>query len=176
MDRIDAETRSRIMRTVRTKDTSSELSVRRIAHAMGYRFRLHRLDLPGKPDIVFPKHRVAVFVHGCFWHSHANCPKGRRPTSNVAFWGKKLDQNEARDQRVEEDLKNLGWRSLVVWECETARAQEVERKLRRALKRDGNVRPKLLTKRRYSGSQKAIEDVIADGRPSAHDDRIGRRK
>ncbi len=133
MDRINTETRSRIMRSVRTKNTGAELAVRKIAHSLGFRFRLHRGDLPGKPDIVFPKSRVAVFVHGCFWHSHSGCSKGARPTSSSAFWSAKLDRNVERDRRVQEELRVSGWRSLVIWECEAAHRVKVEQKLRGVL-------------------------------------------
>jgi DNA mismatch endonuclease (patch repair protein) len=105
------------MQAVKSKDTAPELTVRRLAHGMGYRFRLHRKDLPGKPDLVFPgRHRV-IFVHGCFWHGH-DCIRGARvPKGNRDYWVKKIARNRARDQKNLEELTAAGWTSLVVWEC-----------------------------------------------------------
>jgi len=105
------------MARVRTKDTSAELTLRSLVHRMGYRFRLHRTDLPGKPDLVFPSLKKIIFVHGCFWHGH-DCRRGRMPTSHVAFWTRKISANRARDRRTVDKLMLLGWTSLVVWECE----------------------------------------------------------
>lgn len=106
------------MRAVRSKDTKPEFVVRRLAHALGYRFRLHRRDLPGRPDLVFPGRKAVVLVHGCFWHVH-DCAKGqKRPATNRAFWDTKLDGNKTRDMRDEAALQKAGWRILVVWECE----------------------------------------------------------
>lgn len=115
-DRVPPEARSRMMAAVRGKNTKPELVVRRALHAAGFRFRLHRRDLPGRPDIVLPRHRVAVFVHGCFWHGH-DCPRGRRPTSNVEFWGPKLDRNLERDSEATAALERSGWRHVAIWEC-----------------------------------------------------------
>ena len=106
------------MRAIRGSDTKPELVVRRLVHRLGYRFRLHRKDLPGKPDLVFgPRHKV-VFVHGCFWHCH-NCKVAHDPKSNRSYWGPKLERNRIRDQKSLADLEAAGWQSLVVWECET---------------------------------------------------------
>lgn len=106
------------MRAVRSKDTKPEHVVRRLAHGLGYRFRLHRKDLPGRPDLVFPGRRAVILVHGCFWHGH-DCSKGqKRPATNQAFWDAKLDGNKERDEKNEAALKEAGWRVLVVWECE----------------------------------------------------------
>lgn len=107
------------MSRVRSKNTSPEMRVRRLAHAMGLRFRLHRKDLPGKPDLVFPRYRIALFVHGCFWHRHPSCAKASTPKSQTDFWASKFDRNVERDRRNEEALNALGWRVLVIWECET---------------------------------------------------------
>lgn len=107
------------MSQVRGKDTSPEMRVRRAAHASGLRFRLHRKDLPGKPDLVFAKHRVALFVHGCFWHRHSGCSKASMPKSRTEFWRAKFDANVARDARVTTKLQSTGWRVVTVWECET---------------------------------------------------------
>ncbi len=113
------EQRSRIMRAVKATDTAPEMTVRRLTHRMGYRFRLHRNDLPGKPDLVFPRLHKVVFVHGCFWHGHA-CARGARvPKGNRAYWLKKVDSNRVRDQRNLERLALDGWRALVIWECST---------------------------------------------------------
>jgi DNA mismatch endonuclease (patch repair protein) len=116
-DKFTPEERSRIMARVKGRDTKPERIVRRLLHALGYRFRLHRKDLPGKPDIVLPKHKKVVYVHGCFWHGHS-CPRAARPTSNVEFWNKKIDGNIARDAAAQQDLLKLGWQYLVVWQCD----------------------------------------------------------
>lgn len=105
------------MQAVKTKDTTPELIVRRLLHAAGYRYRLHRGDLPGRPDLILPKRRRAIFVHGCFWHGH-DCPKGRRPMSNTEFWTRKIDGNMTRDQRNIASLQDAGWRVTVLWECQ----------------------------------------------------------
>jgi len=109
------------MSRVRGKNTTPEIRVRRAAHALGLRFRLHRKDLPGKPDLIFPKHRVAIFVHGCFWHRHPGCSKTSTPKSRKGFWQAKFDANVERDTRVAEELAALGWRVVTIWECETKR-------------------------------------------------------
>lgn len=119
-DRYSREDRSAIMARVRGANTGPELVVRRILHRLGYRFRLHRRDLPGRPDIVLPKHRTVVFVHGCFWHQHS-CRRGRRkPASNLDYWLPKLTKNVQRDAKVKRALKRLGWRVLTIWECQLA--------------------------------------------------------
>lgn len=107
------------MRAVRSKDTQPELVVRRLAHGLGYRFRLHRKDLPGTPDIVFPGLRSAILVHGCFWHGHEDCSRARRPKTNSQFWNEKIERNRQRDRDNERALAKLGWRILTVWQCET---------------------------------------------------------
>lgn len=118
MDTRTPEQRRRIMQAVGTKDTKPEMIVRRALYAMGYRYRLHLKDLPGKPDIVFPGRKKAIFVHGCFWHWHG-CPKGQLPKSRLDYWKPKLEANVARDRAKIEELKKGGWRVLVVWQCET---------------------------------------------------------
>ena len=105
------------MAAVRGKNTKPELRVRSTLHRNGFRFLLHRNDLPGKPDLVLPKYRMAIFVNGCFWHGH-DCKKGRRPATNKAFWQAKLDKNVERDRRNEEALSEAGWHVVVIWECE----------------------------------------------------------
>ncbi|BCG71970.1 very short patch repair endonuclease [Mesorhizobium sp. 113-1-2] len=106
--------------------------VRRLLHGMGYRYRLHRGDLPGKPDIVFGKRRKAIFIHGCFWHRHDDpaCRLARLPKSRLEFWGPKLSANAERDVLKQEALKRLGWNVLVVWECELRQSEQLENKLR----------------------------------------------
>ncbi len=110
--------RSANMRAIRSKGMRPELTVRSLVHKLDYRFRLHRKDLPGKPDLVFPSRRKVIFVHGCFWHSHS-CGISHIPKSNVGYWGPKLERNRLRDQRNIETLTAAGWNSLVIWECET---------------------------------------------------------
>jgi DNA mismatch endonuclease (patch repair protein) len=114
-ERIPPAVRSQMMAAVRNKNTAPERAVRAALFSAGYRYRLHRKDLPGSPDIVLPRYRTAVFVHGCFWHGH-HCPRGRRPTSNVDFWNAKLDRNIARD-RERSALKALGWHVVTIWQC-----------------------------------------------------------
>lgn len=122
-------TRSRTMRAVRSKDTKPELAARRIAHALGYRFRLHRADLPGKPDLVFPGRRAVVFVHGCWWHGH-DCARGARtPKTNVDYWTAKVGRNVARDEAAIAALEGAGWRVLLIWECEINDREAVTRTL-----------------------------------------------
>ena len=117
-DTVSAQVRSRIMAQVKSKDTKPELAVRRLLHGLGYRYRLHRKDLPGRPDLVFPSRRKAIFVNGCFWHGHADCEKVRLPLSNRAYWRDKLRRNQERDERNLASLQESGWETMVVWECE----------------------------------------------------------
>jgi DNA mismatch endonuclease (patch repair protein) len=119
-DPLSAEQRERTMRSVHSKDTETEMRVRRLVHRMGYRYRLHRADLPGKPDLVFPARRKIIFINGCFWHGH-DCKSGRkRPKTNVEYWSRKLERNKGRDQANYEALCKAGWEVLIVWECELA--------------------------------------------------------
>ena len=118
-DVFDPEKRSAVMRAVKSRDTKPELKVRRAAHALGLRFRLNRADLPGKPDLVFPAKRTALFVHGCFWHGH-DCPRGARmPQNNRDYWQAKISRNMARDNASLAALRKLGWTPRVIWECQT---------------------------------------------------------
>ena len=126
------------MAGIRGRDTAPELVVRRISHRMGLRFRLHRKDLPGCPDLVFPKHNVAVFVHGCFWHQHEGCAIAHIPKSRTAYWTKKFEGNVARDKRNEDALRAAGWRILVIWECETGDETWVRQTLDRFVLGDGS--------------------------------------
>jgi DNA mismatch endonuclease (patch repair protein) len=123
------ETRSRIMRAVKGRDTGPEMIVRRLVHSLGYRYRLHRADLPGKPDLAFPSRRKAIFVHGCFWHGHS-CARGARvPKTNTIYWSAKIGRNRCRDANSQRQLRALGWEPLVVWECETRDAGPLADKL-----------------------------------------------
>lgn len=121
------------MSRVRGRDTKPELIVRRLLHALGYRFRLHARDLPGRPDIVFRSRRAAIFVHGCFWHRHPDleCRLARLPRSRLDFWVPKLEGNRARDLANIDELRRLGWRVLLVWECELKDREQLGNKLRR---------------------------------------------
>lgn len=119
MDRLSKQERSRLMSRIRGKDTKPEMVVRKLVHAAGYRYRLHRRDLPGCPDLVFPRYRKVILVHGCFWHRHF-CRKGRStPRTRRGFWKKKFEQNRERDRKNRRALRRQGWQVLVVWECET---------------------------------------------------------
>lgn len=131
MDRLSPQRRSWLMSRVKGKNTSPEVRVRRAAHALGLRFRLHRGDLPGTPDIVFRKHGVAIFVHGCFWHRHAKCKKATMPKTRTRFWKAKFRGNSERDRRAVAELRALGWKVRVIWECQTRDTQALERRLRR---------------------------------------------
>jgi DNA mismatch endonuclease (patch repair protein) len=125
--------RSELMSRVRGRDTLPELRVRKAAHALGYRFRLHRRELPGSPDVVFPKLKVALFVHGCFWHRHEGCRRTTTPKTRADFWQRKFDANRERDARASAQLKALGWRCEIVWECETAQLDQLRQGLQRRL-------------------------------------------
>jgi DNA mismatch endonuclease (patch repair protein) len=118
MDRLTPEKRSWNMSRIRAKNTKPEMIVRSLLHQMGYRFRLHRKDLPGTPDVVLPKYRTAVFVHGCFWHRHPGCRFAYHPKSRTAFWAQKFKTNVERDKATRAALTRLGWNVIVVWECE----------------------------------------------------------
>lgn len=117
VDTRSPDQRRRIMQSVKTKDTGPELALRKALYAAGYRFRLHRKDLPARPDIVFLGRKKAIFVHGCFWHGH-DCAKGRASKSRAEYWGPKLEANKARDARNLRDLEEKGWDTFVVWQCE----------------------------------------------------------
>ena len=117
-DTVSPETRSRVMAQVKSKGMKPEMKVRRLLHGLGYRYRLQRADLPGKPDIVFPSRRKIVFVNGCFWHNHSDCPRVRIPASNRDYWLSKLERNKARDERNICLLEEKGWSVITVWECQ----------------------------------------------------------
>lgn len=118
------------MARISCKGTKPELTVRKLAHSLGYRFRLHRRDLPGSPDLVFPGRKLVLFVHGCFWHRHEGCRFAYTPKSNVEFWQTKFKNNVARDERAERELERLGWRVATLWECETTDFNGLRLKLR----------------------------------------------
>lgn len=133
MDTVSSLRRSEIMARVRSRDTRPELVVRKLAYGLGYRYRLHARELPGRPDLVFRPRRKVVFVHGCFWHGHPGCSLARVPKSRTAFWEAKFETNKARDARVGKALRAIGYSVLTIWECEVADHAKVERKLKRFL-------------------------------------------
>jgi len=130
MDTLTPAQRSERMSLVRAKDTKPEMVVRRLVHAMGYRYRLHVRDLPGNPDMVFPSRNKVVFVHGCFWHRHGACKNTRWPKSKLDFWRPKLEQNHRRDKINRRRLGKLGWKVLVIWECQLSKLATVTERLR----------------------------------------------
>lgn len=119
-DIMSSEARSALMSRIRSKDTRPELIVRRLAHKLGFRYRLHKRELPGTPDLVFPGKRKVIFVHGCFWHQHDGCKFATIPKTRREFWVKKLQKNEARDKQAMDELRSQNWDSMVIWECETS--------------------------------------------------------
>lgn len=118
MDIVSKEKRSRMMSGIKGKNTKPELLLRSALHKLGFRFRIQRKDLPGKPDIVLPKYKTIIFIHGCFWHRHLGCKYAYTPKSNIEFWTSKLEGNVIRDRLTEKALEEMGWRILIVWECE----------------------------------------------------------
>jgi DNA mismatch endonuclease (patch repair protein) len=137
MDTISPERRSENMRNIRGKNTKPELIVRTAVFAMGYRYRLHSAHLPGKPDLVFPSLHKAIFVHGCFWHKHSRpgCKIARLPKSNSGYWADKLTRNVARDVLRRAELKKAGWRTLIIWECQTRSIAAQTRRIKRFLEK-----------------------------------------
>ena len=135
VDTLNKSQRSRVMSKIRGKDTKPELAVRSLLHQMGYRFRLHRHDLPGSPDIVLPRYRAVVFVHGCFWHRHEGCSKAYTvKTDPEGRWRKKFEQNVERDRRATAELRKLGWKVIVVWECMICEPGRLKQRFRRRLR------------------------------------------
>ncbi|WP_241264367.1 very short patch repair endonuclease [Bowmanella dokdonensis] len=116
------------MQAVKQKNTKPEVLVRKLLHSLGYRFRIHKKGLPGTPDIVLPKYKTCIFVHGCFWHHHKDCKRSPLPKTNTSFWENKIMRNVARDKKHIEDLQRLGWKVLVIWECETKSAKAIQSK------------------------------------------------
>lgn len=135
MDKLTPERRSENMRRIKSKDMKPELAVRRLVHGLGYRYRLHRRDLPGKPDLVFGSKRKVIFVHGCFWHGHEleGCNDARVPKSNTDYWNLKLARNKERDAAHNAELKEAGWKVLTIWECEMKTQSIVEKRIKRFL-------------------------------------------
>lgn len=135
MDKLTPERRSENMRRIKSKNMKPELAVRRLVHELGYRYRLHRKDLPGKPDLVFGPKRKVIFVHGCFWHGHEleGCLDARKPKSNIGYWNPKLTRNKERDAERVVALKAAGWKVLTIWECETKEMGKVEKRVKRFL-------------------------------------------
>ncbi len=135
MDVFTPEQRSAVMARIQAKNTAPEMIVRRIVHGLGYRYRLHRRDLPGTPDLVFPRLSKIIFVHGCFWHQHRGCQFAYKPTSNSSFWKRKFSENAMRDDRAVRKLRALGWNVLIVWECQTRETVKLLGKLERFLRK-----------------------------------------
>ena len=131
MDTLSPAERSKIMARVRSKHSRPELVVRKIVFALGYRYRLHAGDLPGRPDLVFRKRRKVIFVHGCFWHRHGSCALARLPKSRLDFWIPKLEGNRLRDQRNKRALAKQGWKVLTIWECQLKNGGRLETRIRR---------------------------------------------
>lgn len=129
MDTLTPQQRSERMSRVKGKDTRPEMVVRRLVHALGFRYRLHVGTLPGKPDLVFPRLKRIIFVHGCFWHRHGRCPFTRLPKSRLDFWMKKLEDNHRRDSRNQRKLRKEGWRVLVVWECQLNDGEKLKERI-----------------------------------------------
>lgn len=133
-DIYSPEKRSEVMSRVRSKETRLELRVRSALHRMGYRFRVHVDNLPGRPDVVLPRHRKVLFINGCFWHQHPECARSKRPKSNAAWWQRKLKRNVQRDREARKALLKLGWSCHVLWECVIARDQSLMNKLGRIMR------------------------------------------
>lgn len=124
-----SDLRRRTMSAIRGKNTKPELAIRSLLHRLGYRFRLHKQGLPGRPDLVFPSRRKVLFVHGCFWHGHAKCRFANVPKTRTEYWGPKLQANKDRDKRKQRQLRKLGWDTLTIWECQLRQLRHVEAKL-----------------------------------------------
>jgi DNA mismatch endonuclease (patch repair protein) len=129
VDIVSPARRSELMSRIRAKDTKPEIAVRSVAHALGFRFRLHHRGLPGRPDLVFPRLRKVVFVHGCFWHRHPRCQFAYAPKSNTKFWRQKFSANVRRDRLAIQTLKEQGWQVLIVWQCQTSNIEALRQRL-----------------------------------------------
>ena len=130
MDRISGEHRSWNMSRIKSSNTKPEIIVRSLLHNMGYRFRIHRKDLPGKPDIVLPRYKSVIFVHGCFWHRHKGCKNAASPKTKKTFWREKFRANVERDRKVQKEMKSMGWKIQIIWECELSDPEEVRKSLK----------------------------------------------
>lgn len=137
MDRLTRERRSWNMSRIRGRDTRPERAVRSLLHGLGFRFRLHPRRMPGRPDVVLPKYRSVVLVHGCFWHRHSRCPFAYTPKSRTEFWVQKFAENVARDRRTLTALRKAGWKVIVVWECELRKPEVLSRRLDRTIRPRG---------------------------------------
>ncbi|MEP3049580.1 MAG: very short patch repair endonuclease [Roseibium sp.] len=135
MDRIPPEKRRALMSKIKGVNTAPEMIVRRLVFSKGYRYRLHRKNLPGRPDLVFPSRKSVIFVHGCFWHQHTRCNKATTPKTRTAFWTKKLSRNVERDIEIVKALTSLGWRVLTIWECETKEPERLTGRISEFLER-----------------------------------------
>jgi DNA mismatch endonuclease, patch repair protein len=129
MDSLTSGQRSWNMSRIRARDTKPEVTVRSFLYRKGYRFRLHRKDLPGIPDIVLPRHRTIILVHGCFWHRHSGCKYAYNPKSKIQFWQEKFEKNARRDQEVYKSLSDMGWHVYIIWECETKKVELLEKRI-----------------------------------------------
>jgi DNA mismatch endonuclease, patch repair protein len=146
VDHLTREQRSHNMRAVPSRNTVPEILARKAAHRLGFRFRLHRTDLPGSPDFVLPRHTVAVFVHGCFWHGHG-CRRSKLPQSNVEFWESKIGKNRVRDRKAVVELRKLGWRVVTLWQCQLTDIAATEKRISTSVLRSktpGRNRPKVM--------------------------------
>lgn len=137
MDTLSPKERSERMSLIQGKDSAPEIKLRRLVHGMGFRYRLHVRELPGKPDLVFPARRALIFMHGCFWHRHEGCKLARLPKSKLDFWETKLEANRQRDLLHQQQLRELGWRVLVVWECEMGNTERLSRIVKEFLLEQG---------------------------------------
>lgn len=129
MDVFSVEKRSRIMSSISGKNTEPEIAVRSLLHSLGYRFRIHRKDLPGNPDIVLPKYKKIIFIHGCFWHGHRDCKRSKLPNSNREFWEQKIRSNVQRDNKIISSLTENGWDVMILWTCQIRNSENVAHKL-----------------------------------------------
>ena len=158
-DIVDKATRSRMMSGIRGKNTRPEIIVRKALFSMGYRFRLHRKDLPGKPDIVLPKKNTAIFINGCFWHAHEGCRYAKLPETRKEFWRERLLRNKVRDAQSRKELKNSGWRVLTIWECFIRSSEKI-----------GMMKPELESWIEGSRTEGNLEDIVRYvDRPHLHD-------
>lgn len=139
MDTISKEVRSRNMAAIKGKDTKPEIAVRKKLYKLGYRYRLHRKDLPGKPDMVLPKHKTVIFVHGCFWHQHKRCSRAVLPKSNIGYWIPKLERNNQRFEKDKKALEDMGWIVCIVWECEIKVLDVLSLKIGKSLRKGEKI-------------------------------------